>query len=165
MERHRHSRGIHVQTSLCWLPPKRGHPEHGLPQKGNTATDVCSFYPRELTKDSASKAFITDRLCRHPPLSMYQNSRPPERKQDNSLTTLCCSLGTVNHLINLGMVGKLLKFKWSDINQRPTLQVGLCKDRSLRSATLILFFTKGHLQLFWLTKKKTKRKLLFKFGE
>lgn len=165
MERHRHSRGIHVQTSLCWPPPKRGHPEHGLPQKENTATDVCSFYPRELIRDWACKAFIRDKLCRHPLLSMYQNSRPPERKQDYSITTLCFSLSTVNHLINLGMVVKLLKFKWSDINQRPTLQVGLCKDRSLRSASLILFFKKENLQLFWFTKKKEKRKPLFKSGE
>ena len=47
--------------------------------------------------------------------------------------------GTVNHSSQLGNVATLLKSKFTNNSQRPTLQTGSSKDRSLKFVMLTLF--------------------------
>lgn len=91
--------------------------------------------------------FIRGWSQRHLLPSIYQNSRLPKGKQvfiANHMV-FAISLDTASQLHHLGDERNTPRAKLPETRQGPTLQAGLPKESSLRSAMLTLFCTVAHI--------------------
>lgn len=86
---------------------------------------------RQNKETSCARVVIVSYSHRYILHSIYPNSRFPGRKHVLAQTTLDKHLSHSKQLYLTRVEGTLLKSKFPDASQGPTLQAGLSKDRSL----------------------------------
>lgn len=106
---------------------------------GTTHAKCC--LPGRLIRDSAPRVFTSGWACRHPLPRIYLRSRLLEGKQAFSTNYTVETVKQSELLLSGRVVGSLLKSKFPDPSQGPTLPSGLAKEH--RQAFCVNFYLHG----------------------